>query len=53
MADDSCVVARRTSESTTVTDFLLDVADDGTFWALAHGKDVTDGKSGLLSAVYE
>ena len=53
MADDGSVVSGSTSKSTTVTDLLLNVADDGTLRALANGDDVADGQSGLFTAVNE
>ena len=51
VTDNSGVVPRCTCECTTVTNFLLDVADDGTFGALAYREDVANGESGLLAAV--
>lgn len=53
MSNNSSVIARCTSESTAVAYFLLDVADDGTFWALADGEDVADCKLGFLACVDE
>ena len=53
MTDDGSVVARCASESTTVTDFLFYVADDGTFRALAYGEDVADCECGFLAGVDE
>jgi hypothetical protein len=53
VANNSSVVPRCTSEGATVTDFLLDIADDGTFRALAYGEDVADGECGLLAGVDE
>jgi hypothetical protein len=53
VTDDGSVVARGTSECATVTNFFFDVADDGTFWALADGKDIADCQSGLFPAVDE
>lgn len=53
VSNDSGVVARGASKSTTVTDLLLNVADNGTFRALAHGEDVSDSEGSLLSAVNE
>ena len=43
VADDGSVVAGCPSERTAVADLLLNVADDGTFRALADGDDVSDG----------
>lgn len=53
MSDDRGVVSRGTGQRSTVTRLLLDVADDGTFWQLGDGEDVSDGEGGLLSAVDE
>ena len=53
VADDGGVVARGAGKSTTVTCFLFDVADDGTFGELGDGEDVSDVQSGLLAAVDE
>ena len=53
VTDDGGVVARCACECTAVTDFLLDVGDDGTFGALAYGKDVANAEGGLLAAVNE
>lgn len=53
VTNDGGVVTRCTCERTTVADFLLDVADDGTFGALADRKDISNGESGLLAAVNE
>lgn len=53
MANDGNVVSGGTSKSTTVTDLLLNVGDDGSFWDLADWKDVADGQSGVLSGVDE
>jgi len=53
VSNDGGVVAGSAGKSTTVADLLLNVADDGTFRALAHGEDVSDGESSLLSAIDE
>ena len=53
MTNDGSVVARCTSESTTITNFLFYVADDGTFGALAYGEDVADGECGFLAGIDE
>lgn len=53
VADNGSVVAGGTGERTAVADLLLDVADDGTFGALADREDVADGERGLLAAVDE
>ena len=51
--DDRSVVAGRPREGAAVADLLLDVADDGAFWALRDGEGVPDGEHGLLAAVDE
>jgi hypothetical protein len=51
VSDDGSVVTRGSGNGSSVTDSLLDVADDGTLGALGEGKDVSDGERGLLSAV--
>lgn len=51
MADDGGVVTRGSGERSSVTNLLLDVADDGTFGALADGEDVADVEGSLLAAV--
>ena len=53
MANNGSIVARSAGESTTVTNLLLNVADNGTFGELAYGKDITDSESSLLTAVDE
>lgn len=53
VADDGYVVAGGTAERTAVTRLLLDVGEDGTFGDGGEGKDVADGKSGVLSGVDE
>lgn len=53
VSDDGNVVSGGTSESTTVTDLLLDVGDDGSLWNLADWKNVADGQGGVLSGVDE
>jgi hypothetical protein len=53
VADDGNVVAGGTAERTTVTGLLLDVGEDGTFGDGGEGKDVANGKSGVLSGVDE
>lgn len=53
MTNDGNVVTRGTAESTSVTDLLLDVGDDGTLRNGAQGQDVADGESGVLSGVDE
>jgi len=53
VADDGGVVAGSAGEGTAVTDFLLDVADNGTFGESGDGENVSDSKSGLLATVNE
>jgi hypothetical protein len=53
VADDGNVVARGTTERTTVSGLLLDVGEDGTLGDGVEGQDVADGKSGVLSSVDE
>lgn len=53
MTDDGCVVARCACKCTTVTNFLLDIADDGTLWALAYREDIANGENSLFTAVDE
>ena len=51
VANDGGVVARGPGHGATVTDALLDVADDGSLRALADGEDVADVERGLLAGV--
>lgn len=53
VADDGGVVTRGSGERSSVTNLLLDVADNGTFGALADGEDVADVEGSLLAAVDE
>lgn len=53
VANNGNVVSGGTSKSTTVTDLLLNVGDDGSFWDLADWEDVADGQSSVLSGVDE
>jgi hypothetical protein len=53
VADDSGVVARGSGKGTAVANLLLDVADDGTFWALSDGENISDVEGGLLATVDE
>lgn len=53
VANDGGIVARGTGNSSTVTDLLLDVEENGTLGARAEGEDVADGESGLLAGVDE
>lgn len=47
------VVSGSASKSTTVTDLLLDVGDDGTLGDLADWENVSDGQSSVLASVDE
>ena len=40
-------------EGTTITDFLLDAADDRSFGELAHGKNISNAEGSFLAAVDE
>jgi len=51
MADDGGIVARSTSECTTITNFLLDVADDGTFRTCRDREDIANSELGLLPCI--
>lgn len=53
VTDHGSVVAGCPGERTTVTDLLLDVADNGTLRALRNRENVADGKGRLLAAVNE
>lgn len=53
VADNGSVVSRCPGEGTSVANLLLNVADDGTFRALADGEDVADDQAGLFAAVDE
>lgn len=53
MADNDGVITRSPSEDTTVTDMVLDVADNSSFGDGSEGKDVADDEGGLLTAVDE
>lgn len=53
VTDDGGVVTRGSGQRSSVSNLLLDVADDGTFGAGRDRQDVTDVEGGLLSAVNE
>ena len=53
VADHDGVVPRGPGEDTTVTDVVLDVADDGTLGDPAERQDVADGERGAAAAVDE
>lgn len=51
MSNNGGVVPGSAGEGTSVTDLLLDVADDGTFGALGDWEDITDAEGGLFATV--
>lgn len=53
MGDDDSVITRSPSENPTVTDVVLDVANDGSLRHRSEGQDVADNEVGLLPAVNE
>lgn len=53
MSNNGGIVSGSTGEGTTVTDLLLDVADDSTLRALGNRKNIANGKSSLLATVDE
>lgn len=53
VADNGDVVARGATKSSSVTNLLLHVGDDGTFGHRGEGEDVSDGKGGVLAGVDE
>jgi len=53
VSNDRRVVARSLRQCPTVTDLLLNRADDGSFGALGDGEDVADVEGRLLAAVDE
>ena len=53
MADNGNIVARRSSKSSTVTNFFLDVRDDSSFRDGAEREDISDRKVGVLAGVDE
>jgi hypothetical protein len=53
VANDNNVVARGTAKSTTVTNLLLDVGQNGTFRNRAERENVTDVQGSLLTSVDE
>ena len=52
VTNDGGVVTRAASEGTTVTDLVLDVADDSTFGHFTERDDITNGNFSLLTAVH-
>lgn len=53
VTDDGGIVARSACKCAAVTDFLLDIADDGTFGTLAYREDVANSEGCFLAAVNE
>ena len=53
MRDDNSIIARSPSENTTVTDMVLDVADDSSLGNGSEGQNVSDDEVSLLPAVDE
>lgn len=53
MADHGHVVARSTTERTTVGSLVFDVGEDGTLGSGVEGQDVADGERCVLSGVDE
>ena len=53
VADNGDVVAGGAAQSTTVTDLLLDVGDNGTLGHGAQGQDVADRQGSVLAGVDE
>jgi hypothetical protein len=51
MADDGSIVAGGTSKCSTVANFLLDVADNGTFRTCRNWEDITNGELSLLPRI--
>jgi len=53
VSNDGSVGSRCPGERATVTDLLLDAADDRSFGKLAHGDNVSDAEGSLLATVDE
>jgi len=53
VADNGNIVARCASKSSTVTDLLLHVRDNSSFWDGAEGEDVSDGQVRVLAGIDE
>jgi hypothetical protein len=51
VADDGGIVSRGTCECTTVTKFLLDIADNGPFRTCRDREDIADSKLSLLPCI--
>lgn len=50
MTNNSCVISRSTSQSSSVSRFFFHVADDGSFGEGGEGENVADGEGGLFTA---
>lgn len=50
LGDDEAVGARGSSIGTTITNGLLNIGDEGTFWDFAEWEDVADGEWGVDAA---
>jgi hypothetical protein len=53
VSNNSGICARCSCKRTTVTSFLLNVANNSTFREAANGENIADGEGGLLAAVDE
>lgn len=53
VTNDGGVVSGSASDSSTITNLFFDVANDGTFGHLTNGHDISNGQSGLATAVNE
>jgi hypothetical protein len=53
VTDDNDIVAGRTSQCTTITDFFLDVGDDGSFRHFTEGEDVANRQVCLFTSIDE
>lgn len=53
MTDDNGVITGSPSENTTITDMMLDVANDCSFWDRSNRQHISDHQSSLLAAVHK
>lgn len=53
MSNDSRVIAGSPRQRSSISDLLLDIADDRTFGKAAHRQHVADGKRRLLAAIHK
>ena len=53
VTDDNSVITRGPSENTTVTNMVLDVADNSSFRDRSEGQDITNNKGSFLTTVHE